>query len=106
MNNQQSLFSIVTPSFNQLDWLRLCVASVRDQVAPACGGIVHSSLPIAHSGQASELANQQISFEKSSISSQKSSIPPLAVEHILQDAGFNTRPAGAFSNRMKDPGNL
>jgi hypothetical protein len=26
-------FTIVTPSFNQLDWLRLCVASVRDQVA-------------------------------------------------------------------------
>ena len=26
-------FSIITPSFNQLDWLRLCVASVRDQLA-------------------------------------------------------------------------
>ena len=26
-------FSVVTPSFNQLDWLRLCVSSVRDQVA-------------------------------------------------------------------------
>ena len=26
-------FTIVTPSFNQLDWLDLCVASVRDQVA-------------------------------------------------------------------------
>ena len=25
-------FSIVTPTFNQLDWLRLCIASVRDQV--------------------------------------------------------------------------
>lgn len=25
-------FSIVTPSFSQLDWLKLCVASVRDQV--------------------------------------------------------------------------
>jgi glycosyltransferase involved in cell wall biosynthesis len=24
-------FSIVTPTFNQLDWLRLCIASVRDQ---------------------------------------------------------------------------
>lgn len=28
------LFSIVTPSYNQLDWLRLCIASVRDQVIP------------------------------------------------------------------------
>jgi glycosyltransferase involved in cell wall biosynthesis len=27
-------FSIVTPSFNQLDWLKLCIASVRDQVPP------------------------------------------------------------------------
>lgn len=25
-------FSIVTPTYNQLDWLRLCIASVRDQV--------------------------------------------------------------------------
>ncbi len=25
-------FSIITPSYNQLDWLRLCIASVRDQV--------------------------------------------------------------------------
>lgn len=49
--NQQSTFSIVTPSYNQLDWLRLCTASVRDQVAS------------------------------------KSTILPLAVEHIIQDAG-------------------
>ena len=26
-------FTIVTPSYNQLDWLELCIASVRDQVA-------------------------------------------------------------------------
>ncbi len=25
-------FSIITPSFRQLDWLRLCIASVRDQI--------------------------------------------------------------------------
>ena len=34
-------FSIVTPTFHQLDWLRLCIASVRDQV-------LHSSLSIEH----------------------------------------------------------
>jgi glycosyltransferase involved in cell wall biosynthesis len=27
-------FSIITPSHNQLDWLRLCIASVRDQELP------------------------------------------------------------------------
>jgi glycosyltransferase involved in cell wall biosynthesis len=34
-------FSIVTPTFRQLDWLRLCIASVRDQ-------ILHSALSIEH----------------------------------------------------------
>jgi glycosyltransferase involved in cell wall biosynthesis len=28
-------FSIVTPTFNQLDWLSLCIASVRDQALPS-----------------------------------------------------------------------
>jgi len=31
-------FSIVTPSYGQLDWLRLCVASVRDQVEDCTNG--------------------------------------------------------------------
>lgn len=31
-------FSIVTPSYNQADWLRLCVASVGDQVTRGPGG--------------------------------------------------------------------
>jgi hypothetical protein len=43
-NSPQSTFSIVTPSYNQLDWLRLCVAS-------AFGGIANSSLQIADSKQ-------------------------------------------------------
>ena len=34
-------FSIITPTFRQLDWLRLCIASVRDQV-------LHSALSIEH----------------------------------------------------------
>ena len=32
LSNAQSSFSIVTHCHNQLDWLRLCVASVRNQV--------------------------------------------------------------------------
>ena len=34
-------FSIVTPTFRQLDWLRLCIASVRDQV-------LHSAIRVEH----------------------------------------------------------
>jgi glycosyltransferase involved in cell wall biosynthesis len=36
-------FSIVTPTFHQLDWLRLCIASVRDQVVGT-----RSSLRVEH----------------------------------------------------------
>jgi glycosyltransferase involved in cell wall biosynthesis len=51
-------FSIVTPSFNQLEWLKLCVASVRDQaLSPAPS----SPLPASPS------------------------TPP--IEHIVMDAG-------------------
>ena len=34
-------FSIVTPTFRQLDWLRLCIASVRDQALPSTLSIEH-----------------------------------------------------------------
>lgn len=61
-------FSIVTPSFNQLDWLRLCVASVKDQIADG-GGM---------------MANENSKFK---INNSTSIIPPLAVDHIIQDAG-------------------
>lgn len=38
-------FSIVTPSFNQLDWLRVCIASVRDQVV-SIPSPLESELPL------------------------------------------------------------
>lgn len=74
IRNQQSSFSIVTPSYNQLDWLRLCVASVRDQVA-APVGMLNEELSIADSNSESKIKN--------------SALPPpcLTVEHIIQDAG-------------------
>jgi len=31
-------FSIITPSFGQLDWLRLCIASVADQAVSGAEG--------------------------------------------------------------------
>jgi len=63
--NQASMtFSIITPSYNQLDWLRRCVASVRDQVGEKAAGT-----------------------ENSQSSGLQAGIPALAVEHIIQDAG-------------------
>jgi glycosyltransferase involved in cell wall biosynthesis len=42
------LFSIVTPSYNQLDWLRLCIASVRDQVLPSTLDSGLSTIRVEH----------------------------------------------------------
>lgn len=43
-------FSIVTPSFNQLDWLKLCIASVRDQFdsMPSTFDSGHSQFSVEH----------------------------------------------------------
>ena len=121
MNNPQSIFSIVTPSYNQLDWLRLCVASVRDQIAAADGGIRYAKCQPSearpNAGGSSQdgrahLRNVQRRLFKGAWAScphsfglhisemrpggpasqmgndnPKSKIPPLAVEHIIQDAG-------------------
>lgn len=59
-------FSIITPSFNQLDWLRLCIASVRDQVPH----------PNSHSA---------IIPPPSAVGAQRPG--SFFLEHIIQDAG-------------------
>jgi glycosyltransferase involved in cell wall biosynthesis len=43
-------FSIVTPSFNQLHWLKLCIASVRDQIdsMPSTLDSGHSQFSVEH----------------------------------------------------------
>jgi len=58
-------FSIVTPSFNQLDWLELCVASVRDQVAQA--------------GDECRVPRAEAKEEGAAV--------PLMVEHLVCDGG-------------------
>jgi len=90
-------FSIITPSFGQLDWLRLCIASVADQTAPVVGGGRGAEVgnqraetgiqesPICNQGregggQVSPTGNQE-----SSINNQRPA--PVCVEHIIQDAG-------------------
>lgn len=58
-------FTIVTPSFKQLDWLKLCIASVRDQgegrIKDGGLGITEGEEPDTNS--------------------------PFCIEHIVQDAG-------------------
>ena len=66
-------FSIITPSFNQLDWLRLCIASVRNQVEAPSGGRSEGAAP-----------QSPLSYPKSVSPSAPS---PVAIEHIIQDAG-------------------
>jgi glycosyltransferase involved in cell wall biosynthesis len=71
------LFTIVTPSFGQLDWLELSVASVRDQVA--------------QKGDEWRVASGE---------SKKSAGIPLSIEHIVCDGGS----AGIeeFTRRMQE----
>ena len=82
-------FSIITPSSGQLEWLRMCVASVADQVGTLEQGrlkIEDGSLgadgPVApaaqgiHDGTQSPISNLQSPARS-----------PLAIEHIIQDAG-------------------
>jgi hypothetical protein len=74
----QMRFTIVTPSYNQLDWLRLCVASVRDQVAnPATQG----------SASAFGAANGYGVTRRVTSESERGAAVPLSIEHIVQDAG-------------------
>jgi len=65
-------FTIITPSFKQLDWLRLCVASVRDQVLGA--NVEGQMVSVSSSPRGSKIASQVSS-------------PRLSVEHVIQDAG-------------------
>ena len=57
-------FSVITPSYNQLEWLELCIASVRDQVA--------------QKGDEWRVASGE---------SKKSAGMPLSIEHIVCDGG-------------------
>ena len=71
--------SIITPSFGQLDWLRLCVASVADQSVGAQenGG-----------GKGTDRGDAVASGSPNPQSSILHPVqPPLEIEHIVQDGG-------------------
>lgn len=70
-------FTIVTPSFRQLDWLRLCVASVRDQANTEGEQTVYRRV------QADDRSNDLLVAG----SEQEGRREALFVEHIVQDAG-------------------
>ena len=70
-------FSVVTPSFGQLDWLELCIASVHDQVADA-------AMPEARAKDGAKTATGQ---ETCRGAGSGGSSTPLCVEHIVCDGG-------------------
>ena len=72
------LFTIVTPSFGQLDWLELCVASVRDQVA---------NLATQGAGSGEQGVNRGNEWSVTSDESMKREASPLTIEHIVCDGG-------------------
>jgi len=73
-------FTIVTPSFNQLDWLRLCVASVRDQV----GTKAETGNLSLNEGQVAGAAKLEPEAGGLKAEETRSGI---SIEHIVQDGG-------------------
>lgn len=67
-------FTVVTPSFNQLDWLARCIASVRDQVAQASDECRVTSDETVGRGETGNLKPEEMRAR-------------ISVEHIVQDAG-------------------
>ena len=82
-------FSVVTPSFGQLDWLELCVASVRDQVA---------NLATQAAGSEEQGANRGDEWGVTSDESKTRAASPLTIEHIVCDGG--SKGIAEFKERM------
>ena len=94
-------FTIVTPSYNQLDWLRLCVASVRDQVTNASthgawsrpSGSESLQVGEEHGAEIPERQTDERPSEVCSalhglkVASERGATARLEIEHIVQDAG-------------------
>jgi hypothetical protein len=78
-------FSIITPSYGQLEWLRLCVASVADQVSTQDYGLRREN------GGGITETNTERGDGLGSLNPQSLILnppqSPLAIEHIIQDAG-------------------
>ena len=91
--------SIITPSYGQLDWLKLCVASVADQnQQPKQGrwkleaGNLGRDAPAEQGGRVAELRSVELQHFKHSSLTSNSQFPAtaqssLTIEHIIQDGG-------------------
>jgi glycosyltransferase involved in cell wall biosynthesis len=113
-SSRAQAISIITPSLNQLDWLRMCVASVADQVGTRCesakvkGAVTDANIECREArcslrsspdrGEAvrRRRGNQRPGQQKVGSSESNhlctftpSNIPTdrLAIEHIIQDGG-------------------
>jgi len=77
--------SIITPAFGQLEWLRLCVASVADQ---SFGAQENGLRTEDGGGQGTDRGDAVASGSPHPHSSVLHPVqPPLAIEHIVQDGG-------------------
>jgi len=71
--------SIITPSYGQLDWLRLCVASVADQIAP--------EKQVAEAEVDGRQSRTPLETQSPISNLRSLAQSPLAIEHIVQDGG-------------------
>ncbi len=76
-------FSIITPSFGQFDWLKLCIASVSDQASVSDHVGTRYERGNVKRGKVGECESNDLhAFEPSNLPTAQS---PLSIEHIIQD---------------------
>lgn len=78
--------SIITPSYGQLDWLRLCIASVADQVGTQDEGWRKESKGEGQQSSAG-VGGEGLRSPNPQSLIQNTSQSPLTIEHIIQDGG-------------------
>ena len=78
------MISIITPSYGQLDLLKLCIASVADQVGTRCksANVKSGKVGMADSEDEGEDGTQSVISNL-----QSPARSALAIEHIIQDGG-------------------
>ena len=98
-------FTIVTPSYNQLDWLRLCVASVADQVGAGREHTAYGTMQADERSNELRVAGGEREGETGdrkpeirNIGVNEAGRGKIFIEHIVRDAG--TPGIEEFARRM------